>query len=181
MSQNAAVGDAYLQVVKNQFIYTKSLADRAAAQLTDDELRKEPWPGSNSVAITMKHIAGNQLSRWTDFLTTDGEKASRKRDTEFEDHDWSREETLAHWDRGWAALFDALAGLTPDDLMTDVTIRSEPWNVMAAIERQMGHYGYHVGQIVYLARMLRGDDWETLSVPRGASAAFNEALGHEPE
>ena len=129
----------------------------------------------------MKHIAGNQLSRWTDFLTSDGEKPWRHRDAEFEDHDWSREEILAHWEKGWATLYDAIASLDVNDLTRDVQIRGRSLSVIAAIERQMAHYGYHVGQIVYIARMLRGGAWETLSVPRGGSTAYNRDMGHDLE
>ena len=137
-----------------------------------------PGPGSNSVAVTMRHIAGNQLSRWKDFLTTDGEKPWRERDSEFEAAPRTRDEVLAHWERGWQALFDALDGLTPDDLLTDITIRSQPQSALSAIERQVAHYGYHVGQIVYVARWIKGDAWQTLSIAPGESATYNRDLGH---
>ncbi len=179
MADARELGPHYLETVKERFASTKSLAERAVKQLTDAELTAEPKPDSNSVAITMKHIAGNQLSRWTEFLTSDGEKSWRHRDTEFEDHEWTRADILAHWERGWSALFEALDALTPSDLTTDVQIRGAPQSVVSAIERQMAHYGYHVGQIVYVARMLKGDAWTTLSVPRGGSSGFNAAMGHE--
>ena len=175
------LGRHYLEVLPGRFAFTKSLADGALEQLTDAELVFEPKPGSNSVAVTMKHIAGNQLSRWTDFLTSDGEKPWRHRDTEFEDHAWTREGILAHWEKGWAALFSALEALTPEDLLSDVRIRGRAQSVVAAIERQMAHYGYHVGQIVYVARLIKGDGWQTLSVARGASSAYNADRGHGTE
>ena len=173
------LGAHYLETVKDRFRHTKALADRAVAQLLDEQLRAEPTPGSNSIAVTMRHIAGNQRSRWTDFLTTDGEKAWRDRDTEFADGDRTRAEILAHWEEGWRTLFEALDALGPDDLQKTVTIRSKPCSAMVAIERQMAHYGYHVGQIVYVARMLLGDGWRTLSVPKGGSDAYNRDMGHD--
>ena len=160
--------------------YTKGLADAAIAQLSDDELHHVPSPVSNSVAVTMKHIAGNQRSRWTDFLTSDGEKSWRHRDTEFEEGPRTREEVLADWESGWAALFGALDGLTDDDLQTEITVRGQPASATSAILRQLAHYGYHVGQIVYVARWIKGDDWQTLSVPRGGSDDYNRELGHTP-
>ena len=173
-----ALGEHYLATVRARFTDTKRLADRAAAQLTDAELHDAPDPASNSVAVTMKHIAGNQLSRWTDFLTSDGEKAWRNRDAEFVDGARTRAEVLRHWEDGWQALFGALDELTPAHLAQDIIIRSEPQSVLAAIERQVAHYSYHVGQIVYLARLIKGDAWQTLSIPRGGSAGFNAEMGH---
>ena len=179
MSNPNDLGLLYLEIARGKFVRTKALAERAIEQLENDELVKAPAPGSNSVAITMKHIAGNQLSRWTDFLTTDGEKPWRHRDQEFEDAGWSRVEIMAHWEKGWSTLFEAIDALTPDDLEKHITIRSEPQTVMWAIERQISHYAYHVGQIVYVARMLKGADWQTLSIARGASSAYNDAMGHD--
>ena len=128
----------------------------------------------------MKHIAGNQLSRWTASLTTDGEKVSRNRDTEFEEDTRPRAEILERWERGWAALGRALDGLGPDDLQREVTIRGRSLTVIQAIENQVQHYGYHTGQIAYAARMPKRDDWVAMSIPRGGSDAHNRSLSSEP-
>ncbi len=178
MTDATLVFEKYMDAVRRGFERSRVLVERAVAQLSDEELQHVPGVDSNSVNVTMKHMAGNLLSRWTDFLTSDGEKEWRHRDTEFVEAARTREEILAHWESGWAALDVALDSLAPADLVKDITIRSEPWNVMAAIERQMQHYGYHSGQIVYIARLIKGDAWETLSVPRGGSDAFNQGMGH---
>ncbi len=174
MHQPESIGAIYLAAVRNRFASLKSLADRAEAQLTDGELHIEPRPGSNSVAVTMKHIAGNQRSRWTEFLTSDGEKPTRNRDGEFEEDLRMRSEIRMHWEEGWDTLDAALSDLVPGDLTREVRIRGRSQSVIAAIERQLAHYGYHVGQIVYVARMLRGKAWETLSIERGASETYRE-------
>lgn len=127
----------------------------------------------------MKHVGGNLLSRWTDFLTTDGEKPWRHRDSEFIDDFTDRAAILAHWERGWTCVFDSLAGLTPGDLTKTVHIRGEPHSVVLAIERSLAHVAYHAGQIVLTARLLAGDRWTTLTVPRGGSRAFNESKGYQ--
>lgn len=156
------------------FRSNKQLADRAIAQLPWDKLRTPLSDDTNSIAVVMKHVAGNLLSRWTDFLTTDGEKPWRDRDDEFVDRFTSREELLEHWERGWNCLFDALAQLQPGDLARTVTIRGEPHSVPLAIYRALAHCGYHVGQIVQTARILAGDHWQVLTIPRGGSAQFNQ-------
>jgi hypothetical protein len=173
------VGAHGLATVAALFRTQKGIADRAIAQVGDDALHAAPAPGSNSIAVVMRHLAGNMLSRWTDFLTTDGEKPWRDRDREFEDARLPRGELLEAWERGWRTLFAAVGALGPDDLERVVTIRSEPQTVLEALLRQVSHYGYHVGQIVYLARLAAGDAWTTLSIPRGGSAAYNRKLGHE--
>ncbi len=127
---------------------------------------------SNSIAIIVKHLAGNMRSRWTDFLTTDGEKPDRNRDTEFESPPKTRTELMALWEAGWKSVFDALAALTDADLSRTVSIRKEPHSVTQAINRQVAHYSYHVGQIVYLARHFAGSNWNSLTIPRGKSAEF---------
>ena len=154
----------------------KRLADGAIGQLTDAQLKEVSADDLNSVAVVMKHMAGNMRSRWTDFLTTDGEKPDRHRDEEFIDRFTDRAELIAAWETGWSCFFDTLESLTDDDLARTVTIRQEPHTVIEAIHRQMGHYGYHVGQIVMLARQLRGSEWESLSIPRGESRAYNEKM-----
>ncbi|MCI0650463.1 MAG: DUF1572 domain-containing protein [Planctomycetes bacterium] len=156
----------------------KKLADRAIAQLPAEHFFDAIDAETNSVAITMKHMAGNMISRWTDFLTTDGEKPSRNRDGEFVVAPGeSRERILAHWESGWRCLFAALAPLGDGDLVRTVVIRGEPHTVMQAISRQLLHYAYHTGQIVLLARHFAGSRWQTLSVARGKSPAFNAGMG----
>ncbi|HEX8852472.1 MAG TPA: DUF1572 family protein, partial [Pyrinomonadaceae bacterium] len=164
----------YLDSAVQRFRATKELGERAFAQLADAELLVAPDAESNSVAVIIKHMSGNMLSRWTDFLTTDGEKPGRSRDAEFDAAGETRETLVARWEAGWACLFAALDALAPaEDLLRTVTIRGEPHTVVDAINRQLAHYSYHVGQIVFLARQLRGSDWQTLSIARGRSDAFN--------
>jgi hypothetical protein len=155
------------------FRYYKRLGDRAMAQAPDDALFTALDPESNSIAIVVKHMAGNMRSRWTDFLTSDGEKPTRNRDTEFESPPQTRAELIELWEAGWNYMFDALAALSEEDLGRTVYIRTEPHSVMQAINRQMGHYAYHVGQIVYLAKHFAGPKWATLTVPRRKSAEYN--------
>ncbi len=151
----------------------KELADRAIAQLTDSQLHKALDPATNSVAVIMKHMAGNMRSRWTDFLTSDGEKEWRHRDSEFVDEIASRDKLQQMWGSGWKCLFDTLSPLSDDDLGKEVLIRGKPHTVIRAIDRQIDHYGHHVGQIVIVARILAQDNWTTLSIPRGESEAYN--------
>ena len=158
------------------FRSNKGLADKAVAQLADDRLHIALDANTNCIAVIMKHVAGNLLSRWTDFLTTDGEKPWRNRDDEFVDTFKSRDELLAHWESGWRRLFDSLADLTAGDLVKSVTIRGEPHTVPLAIQRSLAHCGYHIGQIVLIARILSGDRWDTITIPRGASASFNRRV-----
>src|SRR5712692_1714095 len=156
--------------------YYKRLGDRAIEQCPDADLFTTLDPESNSIAIIVKHMAGNMRSRWTDFLTTDGEKPDRHRDTEFEAPPKTRTELMEMWERGWKHVFDALELLSDADLARTITIRTEPHSVMQAINRQVAHYSYHVGQIVYLARHFAGDKWQTLSVPKRKSAEFNKKV-----
>lgn len=153
--------------------YYKGLADRAMAQLSDRELLQALGPEENSIAIIVKHLAGNLRSRWTDFLTTDGEKADRNRDSEFEAPPASRAELLAMWEHGWRCLLGTLETLTEADLTREIRIRTEPHSVMQAINRALGHIAHHAGEIVFLARHWKGGEWQTLSVPRGQSAEFS--------
>ena len=165
----------YLKDVVDQFRKLKSLGDKALAQVRDEDLFVTLDPESNSLAILIQHMAGNLLSRWTDFLNSDGEKPNRDRDSEFELVSTTREELLARWEEGWRCLFQAVAALSEEDLAMTVLIRAEPHSVIKAINRQLTHYGSHVGQIVFLAKHCASDHWTTLSVPRGGSAAFNAA------
>ena len=164
---------AYLKDSLSLFRYYKNLAERAMAQCPDEGLFAEVDPESNSIAIIVKHLSGNMRSRWTDFLTTDGEKENRNRDSEFELPCQTRAELYNLWDSGWNCLFAALDPLQEEDLAKKVTIRREPHSVMQAINRQTAHYSYHVGQIVYLARHFTGAGWKSLTVAKKQSAQFN--------
>jgi hypothetical protein len=156
----------------------KSMADRAIVQTSDDDLRRPLDPHTNSIAVIVKHMAGNMLSRWTDFLSSDGEKPDRNRDGEFIDDFKDRASILAFWERGWKCVFETLSTLGDDDLFKTITIRGEPHHVIDALSRQVSHYGYHVGQIVLIARHLKGDGhWDVLTIPRGASKQFNQKMG----
>jgi hypothetical protein len=154
----------------------KKIAEGAMAQVTDEQLFATLDAEMNSIALIVKHMAGNMRSRWTDFLTTDGEKPDRHRDTEFENPPSTRVAILEAWERGWALVFEALEPLTDADLARTVTIRGEPHSVMQAINRQIAHYAMHIGQIIFLAKHLQASNWQSLSVPRGQSAAFNEKV-----
>jgi hypothetical protein len=162
-----------VQTTIDELRKVKTLADRAIAQLHDEQLWVRLDPESNSVAVLMRHIAGNMRSRWTAFRTTDGEKPHRNRDQEFEDTPLSRSALLDEWEDGWRRLFDALESLTDDELQEVVYIRQEPHSIYRAIVRQIVHYAGHAYQIVLLAKHLTGGAWETLSVPRGKSAEYN--------
>lgn len=158
---------------KIAFQYNKDLAEKAVAQLTDEQLRVALQPETNSVAVIMKHLAGNLCSRWTDFLTSDGEKPWRDRDDEFKDTFADRNELMEYWERGWACLFNTLDSLSDGDLQSQITIRGEALSVPLALGRSLSHCGYHVGQIVMISRFLAGDSWQTLTIPRGMSAEHN--------
>ncbi|MBX3291965.1 MAG: DUF1572 domain-containing protein [Acidobacteria bacterium] len=170
------VAENYLADAISSFRSYKRLAERALEQVSDEEFFARIDDESNSLAVIVKHIAGNLRSRWTDFLTTDGEKPDRYRDTEFELIGDTRESLMQYWEAGWQTLFDTLEALSADDVSKTVTIRGEPHTVVEAINRQLTHYAYHVGQIVFLAKHLRAKEWKTLSVPRNRSAQFNEFL-----
>ena len=166
---------SYLKDATDLFHYYKRLGDRAIAQCPDEGLFTALDAESNSIAVIVKHLSGNMRSRWTDFLTSDGEKPDRNRDTEFEQPPKTRAELLELWERGWKYLFDALKPLTDDDMRRTVTIRTEPHSVMQAINRQLAHYSHHIGQILFLAKHISTKvtgKWNSLSVPRGQSKQF---------
>ncbi|MGH9585709.1 MAG: DUF1572 domain-containing protein [Acidobacteriaceae bacterium] len=167
---------SYLEDARAIFRHYKKLADGAVAQVADADLNRTLDPEMNSIAIVMKHLAGNMVSRWTDFLTTDGEKPGRNRDREFENAPESRTELLALWEQGWERLFHALDPLSEADLSRTVTIRGEAHSVTQAINRQVAHISYHVGQIVLLAKHFQSANWKSLSVPRGQSQQFTEKV-----
>lgn len=167
---------SYLDDSLALFRYYKKLADDAMAQVTDEQLTAVLDSEANSIAVIVKHMAGNMRSRWTDFLTSDGEKPNRDRDSEFTDPPATRAALLADWEAGWRCLFAALEPLSAQDLQRTVTIRGENHSVMQAINRQVAHYAYHCGQIVLLAKHSKGEEWKTLSVPRAKSAEFNRRV-----
>jgi hypothetical protein len=163
----------YLNEAHRQMRGHKRLAEGAMAQLKDEELFVTLDPESNSVAVIVKHMAGNMRSRFTDFLTTDGEKPDRYRDQEFElSPTTTRADLTKWWEEGWARVFEAIESLKPEDVMRTVTIRGEPHTVLQAVNRQVAHYAYHTGQIVFLAKHLRSSKWRSLSIPRGKSEEF---------
>jgi hypothetical protein len=165
----------FVSAIINAFEANKRFADRAVEQVPDDKLHLALDANTNSIAVIMKHVAGNLISRWTDFLTTDGEKPWRNRDDEFVDTFHSRAEFLEYWERGWACLLKTLKSLTSEDIVKTVTIRGEPHTVPLALARSLGHTCYHVGQIVQVARIHAGEKWNTLTIPRGGSEQFNKA------
>lgn len=167
----------YLADAMRTFRDYKQLAERAFAQISGEDFFKTIDEESNSIAVNIKHMAGNMVSRWTDFLTTDGEKPERNRDIEFVIlPGTTRDDMDAYWERGWKCVFDAVEPLQPEDLMRTVTVRGEDHTVIQAINRQLAHYAYHVGQIVFLAKHFKSSGWQSLSVPRNRSAEFNANL-----
>ena len=167
---------SYLRDSLALFRHSKRLTERALAQVTDQQLFAVLDSEMNSIAIIVKHLAGNMRSRWTDFLSSDGEKSDRKRDTEFEDPPATRAAVMKLWEEGWNCVFTALEPLSDVDLDRTVEIRGEPHSVMQAINRQIAHYSYHCGQIVFLAKHLQARQWKSLSVPRGKSEEFNRKI-----
>ena len=168
---------SYLEDSLTLFRHYKKLAERAMEQVSDEQLFAVLDGESNSIAIIVKHMYGNMRSRWMDFLTSDGEKPDRNRDSEFEDPPATRESVMNLWEQGWNYLFTALEPLSDPDMDRTVTIRGEPHSVMQAINRQMAHYSYHCGQIVFLAKHSQHDRWKSLTIPRGKSANFNQRVG----
>ncbi len=165
--------ESYLESIKKQFLYYKTLGEKAIAQLEAEQLFVTVNEDTNSIATIVKHISGNMLSRWTDFLTTDGEKEWRNRDAEFENDIQSKDEVMIAWEKGWKCLFDALNSLQPNQLSDIIYIRNEGHTVIEAINRQLAHYPYHVGQIVFYAKQLKNSSWQSLSIPRKESNRYN--------
>jgi hypothetical protein len=155
--------------------YYKELGDKTFTQLNDWDFHYQPNHESNSIAIIIQHMAGNMQSRWTNFLTEDGEKEWRQRDDEFEIHNYSKHQLVEVWEKGWACCLDALESLKKKDLKKTVTIRQEPLTVIDAINRQLAHYPYHVGQIIHIAKTIKGKNWNNLSIPKGNSVAYNNS------
>ncbi len=166
--------DTTLKNTISVFEYYKTLGEKAMAQISDEALFQMPDEKSNSINVIVKHLYGNMLSRWTDFLTSDGEKEWRDRDSEFEEMMETRDEVMKQWNEGWACLFGALSTIQPEDFDKTVYIRNMGQSVLEAIMRQMAHYAYHIGQIVYLARLFNEGDWKSLTIPKGESTAYNK-------
>jgi hypothetical protein len=163
---SASVSREIVASVRAEFLRYKSLGDRAFEQIDEPDFSWKPEPESNSIAILIQHVGGNLLSRWTDFLGSDGEKPWRRRDEEFEETASHREELLERWEKGWGTLFTALDSMGEDTLARTIHIRGEPHTVLQALQRSLAHTAYHVGQIVYLAKAARGGEWRTLSMPK---------------
>ncbi|MBP1961903.1 DUF1572 family protein [Paenibacillus aceris] len=172
MSDQSQVAQVFLEESIRAFASMKKLADQAFAQAADEHFYQTLDEESNSLEVLIKHMHGNMLSRWIDFLTSDGEKETRERDNEFESSHFTREELISLWEAGWKVLFDALNALTPDDVLSIVHIRDQELTVIQAIQRQVSHYGYHVGQIVFLSKHWANTGWKTLSIARGQSKTF---------
>jgi hypothetical protein len=169
---NVNIGNEYLRIVIERFKSVKSLGDKTINQLSEEEIHWTYNNESNSVAIIVRHLSGNMVSRWTDFLTSDGEKEYRNRDQEFNDDISSKSELMSVWEKGWKVLFDTLTSLSEQDLLKNIYIRGEGHLVIDAIERQMAHYAYHIGQIVYIGKQLKDNNWKCLSIPKGKSEEY---------
>lgn len=170
------IGNVYLRVVIERFKSVKTLGDKTIEQLSEKDIHWTYNQESNNIAVIVKHLSGNMISRWTDFLTSDGEKENRNRDEEFIDDVSSKSELISVWEKGWDVLIDTLTGLNEDDLLETIKIRGEKHLVLEAIERQIAHYAYHVGQIVYIGKQLRNNEWKTLSIPRGKSEDYRKEI-----
>ncbi|HLP64475.1 DUF1572 domain-containing protein [Flavobacterium sp.] len=168
------INNDYLESVKKQFLYYKTLGEKSFDQLEPEQLFVAVNDNTNSIATIVKHLSGNMLSRWTDFLTTDGEKEWRNRDSEFESTIQTKDELLEIWNKGWNCFFETLNSLTPDQLTAIIYIRNEGHTVVEAINRQLAHYPYHIGQIVFYAKMLKKTEWNSLSIPKNKSNSYNE-------
>ena len=164
----------YIESIQKQFVYYKSLGDKTFDQLNDLEMHSQFNEDSNSIAIIVKHIVGNMLSRWTNFYTKDGEKEWRKRDTEFEDTYTSKLEMIEAWNKGWDCLFDVINNLNPEDLKRIIYIRNEGHTVLEAVNRQLSHYPYHIGQLVYVGKLIKSEQWKSLSIPKNKSSTYNK-------
>jgi hypothetical protein len=170
------IGKIFLESSIKRLGYYKELGEKTFDQLNDEDFHFKPDAESNSIAIIIQHMAGNMLSRWTGFLTSDGEKGWRNRDIEFEDQKLTKQQLIDYWQKGWQSCLDALDSLTENDLAKTIFIRSEGLSVIDAINRQLAHYPYHIGQIIYVAKMIKDQDWQNLSIPKGQSQQFNRQM-----
>ncbi|MEP7278665.1 MAG: DUF1572 family protein [Bacteroidota bacterium] len=171
-----SIGSVLLQTAIRRFAFYKELGDKTFSQLQETDFYFQPNEASNSIAVIIRHLSGNMLSRWTDFLTGDGEKEWRHRDTEFEKPAYTKAQLLENWEKGWDCLFAALTALREEDLLKTIYIRAEGLSVIDALNRQLAHYSYHVGQIVYLGRQVKNSQWQNLSISRGESGTYNQQL-----
>lgn len=181
MQKDKDMSTDYLQSVRKQFEYYKMLGEKTFEQITDEQLFEQCNEESNSIAIIVKHLWGNMLSRWTEFLTTDGEKEWRQRDAEFDNDIADRSELMEKWNEGWKCLFNAIDSLTENDLTKEIFIRNQEHSVVEAINRQLAHYPYHVGQIVFIGKMLCVNKWTSLSIPKGNSKEYNKDKFSKPK
>ncbi len=171
----------YLEGIQKQFLYYKSLGEKTIDQLDDEKLFWQYNDGSNSIAIIVKHLWGNMKSRWTDFLTTDGEKKWRERDAEFENDIKTKEELLIKWNEGWACLFEAIKSIDSTNFDHPIYIRNIEHTITEAINRQLAHYAYHIGQIVFIGKMITDQNWQSLSIPKGKSSTYNQKRFAKPK
>lgn len=167
------INSVYLESIKKQFQYYKTIAEKAIEQLEEHQLSEAKNEDNNSIATIIKHLSGNMLSRWTDFLTSDGEKEWRNRDAEFENNLQTKASVLQEWSKGWNCFFEAIDGLKPENLSEIIYIRNEGHTVLEAINRQLAHYPYHIGQIVFIAKQLKNSEWNSLSIPKNNSDKYN--------
>jgi hypothetical protein len=174
------IEEVFLQSAIKKFNTQKSLGEKTFTQLEEKDLFFKPSKESNSIAVIVQHMSGNMLSRWTNFLTEDGEKPWRDRDKEFEDVLTTKDEVVLAWNAGWRRVLNTVELLQPEDMMKTITIRNEPLSVVDAIIRQIDHYGYHVGQIVYIGRLIKDESWQSLSIPKNKSKEFNDAMRQKP-
>ena len=170
-----SIGKDYLETAIRRLKYYKDLGDKTFVQLNEWDFHYQPNDESNSIATIIQHMTGNMLSRWTNFLTEDGEKEWRKRDEEFEIHQYTKQELIELWEKGWTCFLDTLSGLKKKDLKKKVSIRQEALTVIDAINRQLAHYPYHIGQIIFLAKIIKNKSWQNLSIPKGNSQAYNQS------
>ncbi|HEV8283426.1 MAG TPA: DUF1572 family protein [Chitinophagaceae bacterium] len=168
------IGEEFLSTAIRRLKYYKELGEKTFEQLEEKDFHWLPTSESNSIAVIIQHVAGNMLSRWTNFLTEDGEKEWRQRDDEFEIHNYSKQQLIEIWNKGWDCFLNTLKALTDADLLKTIYIRKEPLTAIDAINRQLAHYPYHIGQIVYIGRMIKNADWKNLSIPKGTSRQYNQ-------
>jgi hypothetical protein len=176
---SSSIGNIFLESAVKRLAYYKELGDKTFTSLTDADFHYQPNEESNSIAIIIQHMSGNMLSRWTDFLTSDGEKEWRNRDQEFGIINATKGQLITQWEKGWTVCLDAISSLTEADLLKTIYIRNEGLSVIDAINRQLAHYPYHVGQIIYIAKMIKNKNWQSLSIPRNASQQFNDTMNKQ--
>jgi hypothetical protein len=174
---STSLGIEYLQTTIKRLLYYKHLGEKTFEQLSDSDFHFVPNESSNSIAVIIQHMSGNMLSRWTNFLTEDGEKEWRQRDDEFEIHNYSRQQLIDIWEKGWSCFLTTLESLTDDDLLKTIYIRQEPLSTIDAINRQLAHYPYHIGQILYIGKIVKDITWKNLSIPKGKSKDYNKEEG----